>query len=141
MAHGGNFVLSKGWKVLTTYNGSNANGVQSYRAVKIGAADTIDLVAASTDRTLGVVQEDIDRTKVATGKAVANVAHLGITKMRVGATPGALAQGVRVAADADGEAILATTATHVPIGVQTSFGTPNAGDLIDVLLTPGLPVI
>lgn len=138
MAHGGNFVLDKGWVVLTTYNTSSTDGVQAYRAVKTAAGDTIDLVAASTERAVGVVQENLDRTKVATGNAVADVRMLGITKMKVGATPGALAQLARVSADADGEAILAATG-HIPVGIQLTAGTPAAGDLIDVLLTPGMP--
>lgn len=141
MAHGADYVVTKGWKVLSTYNGSSANGVQKFRAVKTATGDTIDLIAASTERVLGVVQEDIDQAKVATNKAVAAVAILGVTKMKVGATPGALVQGSRVAADVDGEAILATTSTHIPLGVCLTTGTIAAGDLIDVVLTPGLPAI
>lgn len=142
MAHGGNFVLDKGFKVLATYNSSAAAGVLEYRAVKVAAGDTIDLVAASSDRTLGVVQESVDAAKVATGKVVANVRLLGITKMKVGATPGSIAQGGLVKSDADGEAIaLATGSGHIPIGINLTAGTIAAGDLIDVLLTPGLPAL
>lgn len=138
MAHGGNYVgLDKGWSVLSTYNTSSTDGVEEFRAV-IAASDTIDLQTSAGDAITGVVQEKIDAEKVATGNAVANVRMGGITKMYVGGTPGALAQMAKVAVDANGEAVAAGSG-DVPIGVQLTDGTPSAGDLIDVLLTPGMP--
>lgn len=141
MAHGGNFVVDKGWKVLSTYNASAAAGVTRYRAVKLGAtADTIDLNTAGATLSVGVVQEDVDQTKVATGKVVADVRMMGITKMFVNTTPGSIVQGSKVMVGSAGGAVLAT-ATNIPIGICLTTGTIAAGDLIDVLLTPGMPVL
>lgn len=139
MAHGGNFVLDKGWKVLSTYNTSAAAGVTRFRAVA-AASDTVDLVVLSTTRPLGIVQEDIDQVKVATGKTVANVRLMGITKMFVQTAAG-ISQGGRVMAGTQGGAVNAAGAGNVPIGICLTAGTIAAGDLIDVLLTPGMPVM
>jgi hypothetical protein len=143
MAGGGNYVLDKGYPVLATYNSSAAAGVTRFRAVKWAVASSvqfIDLNVAATVYTIGVVQEDIDAVKVATGKAVANVALLGITKMFV-TTGTSIVLGSPIAATASGGAILAATGgTNFVIGTCVGMtvpgGTVGAGDLIDVLLNP-----
>lgn len=140
---GSNYVLDKGFPVLSTYNGSAAAGVLAYRVVK-WSSTAIDLQTASTatSGTLGVVQESIDAAKVATGKVVADVRLLGITKVLV-TTATSLAIGVRVMAGAAGGVVLATTTNQVLgiiVGVGTS-GTITAGDLIDVLLVPGVAMV
>ncbi len=137
MAFGGNFVLDKGYVVADDYNSSSSDGVEAYRAVDL-SSDEIDLQTTAGDAIIGVVQEDIDADKVATGKAVASVRLMGITKMRVNGTPGSINQMSKVAAGAAGGAILATTG-DVPIGINLTSGTIAEDDLIDVLLTPGLP--
>lgn len=136
------FVLDKGFPVLPTYNSSSANGVQWFRAVKMsvsGSTNYIDLAVAHATGGIGVVQENIDAAKVATGKAVANVRLLGITKMVV-QTGTSLAIGSLVAAGTAGGAILAVTsdlALGIIVGMSVPGGTVAAGDIIDVLLTPG----
>lgn len=139
---GSNYVLDKGFPVLSTYNSSNANGVTSFRVVKtVAATGTIDLAVAATATALqvGVVQENIDRAKVATGKAVADVRLLGITKVVVDSSPGTINHGTRVmCGGAGGVIVAATTGSYlVGIAVGVPSGTANAGDIIDVLLTPG----
>jgi hypothetical protein len=134
---GAHCILDVGWKALSTYNSSSANGVQKYRAVKVGSTiDTIDLNVAATTLALGVVQEDIDATKVATGKAVANVRYLGVTKMVVQTAASIVEGSLITCGNAGGAVIAASTNKVIGICVGTP-GTVAAGDYIDVLLTPG----
>lgn len=137
---GSNTVLDKGFKVLTTYNSSNANGVTPYRCVAFGAGGTIDLNATDTVGCVGVVQETIDRTKVATGDADANVRVLGISLVYV-TTATSIVLGSKVTPSTNGGVKLAATG-DVPLGVVVGItGTIADGDLIQVLITPGMPVI
>lgn len=145
---GPNYVLDKGFEVLSTYNTSAAAGVLAYRCVTANSTTgKIDLQATATNRVTGIVQEAIDATKVATGKAIADVRLLGITKVRVSDTPGTIVIGSVVAASGtSGNAggVKLAVSTNIPIGVVVGpcpVGTPAAGDLIDVLLTPGLPAL
>src|SRR6185295_19481649 len=119
---GSNYVLDKGFPVLSTYNSSAAAGVLAYRVVK-WSSTAIDLqtAATATSGTLGVVQESIDAAKVATGKVVADVRLLGITKVLV-TTATSLAIGVRVMAGAGGGVVLATTTNQV-LGIIVGVGT------------------
>lgn len=140
---GSNYLLDKGFPVLSTYNSSAAAGVLAFRVVKWSSTG-IDLQTsgAANVSTLGVVQENIDAAKVATGKAVADVRLEGITKVLV-TTATSLAIGVRVMAGASGGIVLATTTNGVLgviVGVGTS-GTITAGDYVDVLLTPGIAMV
>lgn len=139
---GSNYVLDKGFPVLSTYNSSSANGVQRFRAVVVNSSGQIDLstAATSTVNLVGVVQEDIDATKVATGKAAADVRVLGISKVVV-QTATSLAIGVRVMSGSAGGAIVAATAGSrvlgIIVGTNATAATIVAGDIVDVLLTPG----
>jgi hypothetical protein len=143
MAGGGNYVLNKGYQVLKTYNGTGL-AVTRYRAVKltvVSSAIRIDLNVSPTVFSIGVVQEDIDAVKVAYGNAVANVALLGITKMFVNVTPGAIAIGSPIMVGSAGGAVLATAGgtnyvLGTCVGMSVPGGTVAAGDLIDVLLSP-----
>jgi|SRR6185369_3725752 len=145
MAGGANYILDKGFPVLKTYNSSSVNGVQAFRAVKFsvsGGKANIDLATAATTQPLGVVQENIDAVKVAYGNAVASVRLEGITRMVANATPGAIALGSPIMAGSTGGAVLATTGgtnfvLGLCVGMTQPGGTVLAGDLIDVLLTPG----
>jgi hypothetical protein len=87
---------------------------------------------------LGVCQENLDATKVTTGKAAANVRILGITRVIAG---GAVARGARVANDvnARGVAQARAVAGAQPANVFGVALSPasQAGDTFDVLLTPG----
>ena len=135
MAHGSDYILTKGFKVLSTYNSSAAAGVTKFRGVKFAAGDTVDLNVAATTLGVGIVQEDIDAAKVATGKAVAAVAMLGTSKLVV-QTATSIVQGSRLTLGNAGGAVIAATGNQ-QIGINLSSITVAAGDLIDVLLTPG----
>lgn len=138
---GANMVLDKGWLVLSTYNSSAATGVQKFRCVKAGATvGTIDISVADTDITYGVVQEDIDVAKVATGKATANVRMMGITTV-VCTTAASVVLGSRVTPTTGG-GVKAAVAGDIPLGVVVGItGTLADGNLIQVLLTPGMTLI
>lgn len=138
---GANFVLDKGFPVLSTYNSSAAAGVTKFRFVKAGStAGTIDISVANTDIIYGVVQEDIDAAKVATGKAVADVRMLGITYVYV-TTATSIVLGSKVCPTTGGGVQLAVTG-DVSCGIVVGItGTIAAGDLIQILLTPGMPVL
>lgn len=144
---GANYVLDKAFEVLSTYNSSAAAGVTAYRCV---AASTttgrIDLNATATALSVGVVQENIDAAKLANvGKVFADVRMMGISKVKVSDTPGTIVIGSRVAPSGTGAnagGVKLAVSTNVPIGIVVGpcpIGTPAAGDLIDVLLTPGAP--
>lgn len=139
-------ILDKSFPVLPTYNSSSVNGVQAYRCVKVSTANavpTIDLqtTAATGAVTLGVVQENIDAAKVATGKAVANVRVMGVTRVVANTTPGSIVLGSKVMCGSAGGVVLAATAGSTVLGIVISMsvvgGTVAAGDQLDVLLTPG----
>jgi hypothetical protein len=142
---GSNYVLDKGWDVLSTYNASAAAGVTAYRCVAASATTgKIDLNATATVQSVGVVQESVDAVKVAQGKVVVDVRMLGITKVRVADTPGTIQIGTKLApsgtaANAGGVKVAVTTNAVIGICVgPVPIGTPAAGDLIDMLLTPGV---
>lgn len=145
---GANTLLDKGFQVLSTYNSSAAAGVTAYRCVTANSSSgKIDLQATATNRVTGIVQESVDQTKVATDKVVANVRLEGISKVRVSDTPGTIVIGSIVAASGTGAnagGVKLGVTTNIPVGVVVGpvpIGTPAAGDLIDVLLTPGLPAL
>jgi len=145
---GANYVLDKGFDVLSTYNSSAAAGVLAYRCVAINSTTgKIDLNATATAFSIGVVQESVDATKVATGKVVADVRLMGITKVRVSDTPGTIVLGSRVAPSGTGAnsgGVKLAVTTNAVLGIVVGpvpIGTPAAGDLIDVLLTPGVGAI
>ena len=145
---GANYVLDKGFQVLSTYNGSAVAGVTAFRCVAMNTSTgTIDLNGTATTPSIGVVQENLDQTKTAQGKAILDVRLMGITKVRVSDTPGVIILGSKVAPSGTGAnlgGVKLAVATNFPIGIVVGpmpIGTPAAGDLIDVLLIPGHPVI
>ena len=131
-------LLNKGFKVLSTYNSSSSNGVTQYRCVKVDSSGNVDLNATAATMSLGIVQENIDATKVATGKAVANIAIEGVSWVYV-ATATSLVYGSKVMAGTGGGVLLATS-TNAVVGIIVEI--PNSttlasGDLVGILLTPG----
>lgn len=146
MAGGGNYVLAKGLPVLSTYNSSAAAGVTAFRVVKWNGspAANVDLATAATDNVVGVIQENVDQVKVATGKVIADVAYLGITKVYVASSGTVPVVGDKVTAGAGGGVVKAATGgTNLILGrvVGPLNQTIAAGDLIDVLLAPnGVPL-
>lgn len=148
---GSNYLLDKAFEVLSTYNSSAATGVTAWRCVAINTTTgRIDLNATATARSIGVVQENIDAAKLgaaSVGKVFADVRLLGISKVRVSDTPGTIVLGSFVAPSGTGAnagGVKLGVTTNVPIGIVVGpapIGTPAAGDLIDVLLIPGLPAL
>jgi len=126
-----NFVLDKGYLASSTYNTSNANGVVPFFFVRLTAAQTIDICTAITQVPIGVVQEAVDRAKVALGKAVVGVRILGISRVVAGA---AIAIGAEVSTSAAGKAITAATTARVA-GIALQAAAADL-DQIDVLLVP-----
>jgi Uncharacterized conserved protein (DUF2190) len=122
-----NFVLDKGYIV------EGVAAAVAYRFVGFGTTDTTcDLTpTANTAIVLGVIMENIDAAKVATGKATANVRVLGIAPVTASA---AITVGALVRSDADGRASAAATGNQaVGVALQAAAA---AGDIINVLLTP-----
>jgi hypothetical protein len=144
---GTNYVLDKAFEVLSTYNSSAAGGVTAFRCVvATSPSGRIDLNATATVLSVGIVQEAVDAVKLANvGKVYVDVRMMGISKVRVSDTPGTILVGSRVAPSGTGAnagGVKLAVATNVPIGIVVGplpIGTPAAGDLIDVLLTPGAP--
>lgn len=138
-------ILDKGYPVLSTYNSSAAAGVVAFRVVKFSPTAgqpfiDVQTASGSTNTWLGVVQENIDQNDVATGKAIANVRVMGVSKVVVNATPGTINYGTRVMAGSTGGVIAAASAGSQIVGIvvgMSSTSNAAAGDLIDVLLTPG----
>lgn len=106
------------------------------RLVKQTGNQTVAPCAASTDRPIGVAQLDISASEATAGKGT-GVMVLGVAWTEAGA---AVALGARVMSDASGRAITAATATNIPCGVAMKAA-GGAGELIPVLLTPGLPAL
>jgi hypothetical protein len=143
---GSNYVLDKSFEVLSTYNSSAAAGATAYRCVSPSTTTgKIDLNATATTRSVGILQEAVDAVKIATGKVVADVRLMGISKVKVSDTPGTIVIGSLVAASGTGAnagGVKLAVSTNIPVGMVVGpcpIGTPAAGDLIDVLLTPGAP--
>jgi hypothetical protein len=126
-----NFVLDKGLVAASNYASSDANGVQAFRFVRLTAAQTVDRTSAITQVAIGVVQENVDVAKVATGKVVVDVRLLGISRVVAAA---AIALGAEVAPTATGKAQTAV-ATQRVAGIALQAAGAD-GDEIDVLLTP-----
>jgi hypothetical protein len=131
MGAGPNYVLDKGFL---------AQGATAYafgEGVVFGSVEQ-SVVRATTALTapgfFGVVQEDLDATRLATGKAVVGVRILGITRAIAGA---AVAKGALLVNDTSARLVTQGGAAGTPsVGIALTAAT-NAGDHIDVLLTPG----
>lgn len=128
-----NVVLPKGYVAASNYASSDTAGVQLGRFVRLTAAQTIDRVSASTQLPIGVVEENVDVGKVATGKAAVNVLVLGIARVVAGAAIASI--GVEIMSDTTGRAVAAATTGNRVCGINLQTA-GAAGDLIDVLLTP-----
>lgn len=134
---GANFVLDKAWPVLSTYNSSAAAGMLAFRVVGFAAGGTVDINATSTARSVGVTQENIDAAKIATGKAVADIRMMGISTVLC-TTAASIVLGSLVSPTTSGGVKLAVS-TNIVVGVVVGItGTIADGNLIQVLLTPGV---
>ncbi len=106
------------------------------RFVRQTGAQTVAPVSASTQRSLGVVDQDVSAAEVTAGKQVP-VFTLGQVWVEAGA---AIALDARVMADASGRAITAATATNIPTGVCRG-AVAGAGEWALIELTPGMPAL
>jgi hypothetical protein len=129
MGMGPNYILSKGHL---------ATGATAYAfgelVVAAGTGTSCARATTPAAKVRGVCQEAIDVGKVTTGKAVINIALMGIVRVLAGA---AVAVDDRVTNDATARAVTA----NVAVGAKEYFGVAltaatAAGQYIDVLLTP-----
>lgn len=148
MGVGPNYVLDKGF--LAT--GATAYVFGEIVKVVVGTGsfsttmnsvvrNTTATVLTTADTMLGVVQEDLDTVRLATGKAEVGVRLLGISRVQVGA---AVTAGKYVTNDTTARAVAVTKAIAgaqpVPVLGYALTGATAAGQFIDVLLTPGASV-
>jgi hypothetical protein len=131
MGVGPNYVLDKGFV---------ATGAAAYKLGELvnlsGDGTKVARATGAGSLCIGVCYEDIDATRVTTGKAVIDVRLMGIARVLTGA---AVAVGARVGNDATARAITVAPAAgaNAPFfGVALTAST-GAGQYIDVLLTPG----
>lgn len=97
--------------------------------VKVTAGLSVNVVAASTDAPVGVLQN-----KPTQGQT-AEIISVGVTKVQAGA---AIAAGAEVMANASGQAITAATTGNRINGIALEAA-GGAGELIAVLLYNGSP--
>lgn len=82
----------------------------------------------------GIVQEDLDATRLATGKAVVGVRFSGISRAIAGA---AVAKGALLVNNTSARVVTQAGAAGTPVIGIALTACSNAGEMIDVLLTPG----
>jgi hypothetical protein len=122
-----NYVLDKGM----LYQGTNA--LVAGRFVKWGTLPyTFNDASVAGAQVAGVIMENVDAAKSATGKVVADIRMEGIARVTAGA---AIAVGAEVEATATGTVITASaTAGRYVVGVALQAASAS-GDSIDVLVT------
>lgn len=126
---GPNYVLDKGFKA--------GGAIGQYRAVELGAGETVTQCNAANDLVLGICQEEISAGDATNGR-IADVRMLGISRCIAGANN--IVIGGRVTIDNAGRVVpspvaVGTTYAQVGIAMQASAA---VGDHIDVFLTPGV---
>jgi hypothetical protein len=136
---GANYVLDKGF-LATGGSVAYATG----ELVKFAAASVLQpaqVVKTSSqgEAVLGVVTEDLDAAKVATGKAIVGVRLLGIAKVIIGTAASVVLGSPLTAKATVATAELAATG-DVVFGIAMQAPAAD-GDIIDVLLTPGGRVV
>jgi len=129
MGVGPNYVLDKGHL---------AQGVTAYTFGEFVVPGTVEqsVTRATTAGALfaWVCQEDVDATRIATGKVMVGCRMLGISRVVAGA---AIAKNALLTNDTSARAVTQAGAAGTPVlGIALTAAT-NAGDYIDVLLTPG----
>jgi glutaminase len=129
MGAGPNYVLDKG--LLVQGNAAVVQGTLYQGGTVVQSATPHTAV---NQRSIGVAMENVDATKVAQGKVFADFRIMGIARV---IASGAISAYTRVAPDATGKAVAHVSGTTTACGIALTAST-NAGDMIDVLLTPGL---
>jgi hypothetical protein len=132
---GANYGLSKGF--LATGSAAYLIG-QAVKLVPsaslLNPAQCLQATAA-TDLIIGVCQEAVDAAKVTTGKAIVGVAMTGIAKCLAG---GVVTPGSYVTADATSRLVSTAVVGNKVVGIALNSANTAAGDIFDVLLTPGV---
>ena len=125
MATEGAFVMDE------SYIANADLSAKQYFLVKLHTvADQVALVAAVTDRPIGILQNDPD----ASGKP-ATVRHLGKSKANVDGSGTAIAIGDYLGPDANGRLVKVTTVDR-PILAQARRAATTQGSVIEVTLMP-----
>jgi len=127
MAEGGNSILELGFDA--------AAAITQYTAVKLSANQTVTPVTAEGDLWIGIAQFGVTAGEILEGKG-ATVWLMGTSLIKVGT--GGITLGTQVVMDASGQAVASNSGGR-PLGIALNTGV--AGDLIPVLLTPGLLTI
>lgn len=104
---------------------------KQFYAVKLTAADTVDIAAAATDRCVGLLQ---DAPKSGAG---GSVQVLGIAKGSSDGSGTAIAVGDLVGPNTSGQLVKKATADYNAMGIAMDASSA-AGTIIRVLLQPGL---
>lgn len=116
MGSGPNFLLDKGY--LATGTGAYAEGevVTQATAVQSCARST----SAGAANNFGVVMENVDADRVATGKVFIHIRRLGIARVKTG---GAFAKGAKLTNDTSARAVAAAAkASFFAIAEEESTG-------------------
>lgn len=131
MGVGPNYVLDKGFK---------AEGSTAYafgEVVVPGTSEQSVVRATSAGVSFGFIcQEDVDATRVQTGKVFLDARILGISRAIAGA---AVAKGAKLTNDTSARVVTQAgiVGSGAPVLGIALTAAANAGDHIDVLLTPG----
>lgn len=132
MGAGPNFVLDKGYL---------AQGTAAYTygmPVTFGSVtQSVAQITVADSYVVGICQENIDATRVTTGKAVISVRMMGIARAIVGA---AVAKGDPLTVDATGRFIKQTTAGGKFYAVAMDAQS-TVGGLVEVTLIDGYATI
>jgi hypothetical protein len=133
MGVGPNYVLDKGMKATGTID------IVAGHFVKLTTnPQEVAVTAAITDKVIGVTMENVDAAKVTQGKVFMEVRLMGVARVEAAA---AIAIGAKVAPESAATARAQTAvSTQFPAGIALTAASA-AGDYIDVLLTPGMPVL
>ncbi len=128
---GPNFVLDKGYRV-----GTASVQVKEFEAVTLVDGVTVKRTDVAGARVLGVSQYDVPTTHQGTGRTVAGVRLLGISRGIAGA---AIAVDASVAVNASGRFVTAAGAagTTVEVVGRALTAASANGDHFDLFLTPG----
>jgi Uncharacterized conserved protein (DUF2190) len=128
---GPNYGLDKGFIIDT------GNAVAYGLFVILGSDNKHVALAGAGALAIGVAQETLDATKIATAKATVEVRIQGMTRAVAGVNN--ITRGARLVTDSSGRAVLASASVGQQNVVGVAFSpSASVGDWIDVLLTPGL---
>lgn len=131
MGQGPNYVLSKGFVA----GGSSAYALG--QVVTLDGDQLVNLAVTANDSPIiGLVMEDVDAAKVATGKVVIGVAIMGIAKGLAGAS---VSRGDRLVNEVTTARVITQAGTDNVATPVLGIALEDAadGELFDVLLTPG----